>query len=264
VAGEPKAGEVRKFEVAAGVFLEFCYVPKSNGKVTLGSPETEKDREKDEKEHEYEERSGFWLGKYAVTQGEWTGVMGTTPFWFHKDGQGAKDVAGLVTSRFPAERVSWEDARDFLGKLNGRSGVAKAFGAKAKFVLPHEDRWEYAYRGGLGNARPFYWGDELNGDKANCNGEYPYGTTAKGEYKRRPTAVGEYESQAKHPWGLCDMSGNVWQWCENEYSNDNKSRVLRGGSWNHLAWNCRAAIRNDLAPANRHFIVGFRVCVALD
>jgi len=264
VAGEPKAGEVRKFEVAAGVFLEFCYVPKSKGKATLGSPETEKERSTDEKEHGYEEKSGFWLGKFAVTQGEWTGVMGTTPFYFCKDGVGKEKVAGLNTDRFPAETVSWEDAQDFLGKLNGRSGVAKAFGAKAKFVLPHENRWEYAYRGGLGNKRAFYWGDELNGDEANCNGNYPFGTPNKGDYKRRTTAVGEYESKAKHPWGLCDMSGNVYQRCENKYSNDSTSRVLRGGSWDNSARSCRAAYRSYGAPAHRNDNVGFRVCVALD
>jgi len=205
------------------VFMEFCYVPK--GTAQLGSPKAEREevmKQTGDKEEpdwlkseaegvrgKYEEKAGFWLGKYAVTQGEWVGVMGTTPFAFHKDGTD-KDyrdrVAGLDTTRFPAEQVRWDDIcgklgaggdDTFLGKLNARAGVAKAFGGKAKFVLPHEDRWEYACRGGKGNKQAYYWGNELTKEVANVG------------FVRRTTVVGSYEKAAPHPWGLCDMIGNV-------------------------------------------------------
>ncbi len=259
-AGEPKAGEVRKFEVAAGVFMEFCYIPK--GKATLGSPKEEKDRGEDEKEHEYEEKAGFWLGKYTVTQGEWTGVMGKNPSYFVPTEATVKKAGIADTTRFPAEQVSWDDIcgklgaggdDTFLGKLNARAGVVKAFGGKAKFVLPHEDRWEYACRGGKGNKQAYYWGNELTKAEANF-----------GNNVGRTTAVGEYEKAAKHPWGLCDMSGNVFQWCDNLYSTSSTSRVLRGGSWYSFPVYCRAAFRNGLAPADRYDIVGFRLCAVLD
>ncbi len=274
---ERAGGDVVKFQIADGMAMEFCWIPP--GDAQLGSPKAEREAvlkqlgDKEEPEWlkaeaegvrgKHVEKAGFWLGKYAVTQAEWTAVMGTVPFWFHKDGKSADAVKGLVTSRFPAEGVSWDDAQEFLGKVNQRAGIAAAFGKGAKLVLPHEDRWEYAYRGKLGNGRAYYWGDALNGDKANCDGYYPFGTTDKGKYLKRPSVVGAYASQAKHPWGLCDMSGNVWQWCENEYSSDSKSRVLRGGSWDYGAGNCRAARRSSSAPAAR-VIVEFRVCAVLD
>ena len=128
-AKDRKGGEEVEFEIADGVKMRFCWIPP--GKATLGSPKDERDRSDDEKEHEYAEKVGFWLAKYAVTQAEWTAVMGTTPFAFHKDGTDAdyvKRVKGLDTSRFPAERVSWDDSQDFLAKANQRAGIAAAFG----------------------------------------------------------------------------------------------------------------------------------------
>jgi len=259
---EPKPGEEREVEIADGVKMTFCYIPK--GKATLGSPKDEKDRDDDETEHEYEEKVGFWLGKYEVTQVQWEKVMGDNPSWFSATGDRKERMVGLKTDSFPVETVSWDDCQKFLAKVNDRGGAGKVFGKNGKFVLPHEDRWEYAYRGGKGNKTAFYWGDTLNGDKANCDGNYPYGTTDKGEYKQRTTAVGEYEKAAPHPWGLCDMSGNVREWCDNKYSSDGTSRVLRGGSWLNHAWLCRAASRDYYAPDYRDINFGFRVCVVLD
>ena len=261
-AGPPNPGEERSFEIANGVKMVFCWIPADTA--TLGSPESEKEHEKGEAEHEYHSK-GFWLGKYAVTQEEWTAVMGTTPFVFHKDGGGRKkSVQGLDTSRFPAEDISWDDCQDFLTKVNRREGASKAFGQAGKFVLPVEDEWEFACRGGKGNKQPFYWGDSLNGDKANCDGNFPYGTQVKGTYKERPMPVGSYESVAKHPWNLCDMHGNVWQWCENWSDSEKKYRSLRGGSWFHSAQVCRAAYRDWSAPGDRIFVNGCRVCFRLN
>ena len=104
----------------------------------------------------------------------------------------------------------------------------------------------------------------LNGDRANCNGDGPYGAAAKGPSLRRPEAVGGYAGLAPHPWGLRDMHGNVWEWCDNTYSAANKTRVVRGGSWDVGAANCRAAYRNPGEPDKRFHDCGLRVCVRPD
>ena len=131
------------------------------------------------------------------------------------------------TNRFPVEMVSWDDCQEFLKKLDEKKIAARG---KGKFCLPHENEWELAARGGKGNKQPFYFGDELNGKQENCDGNDPYGTATKGPHLERTTAVGSYEVAAPHPWGLCDMSGNVWQLCENKYDNENNLVVVRGGS----------------------------------
>ena len=173
---------------------------------------------------------------------------------------------GENTSKFPVENVSWDDIQPFLKKVNDRPGAGKAFGKAGRFVLPTEDEWEYACRGGKGNKQAFYWGDVLNGTEANCLGSRsPYGTTT-GEYLQRTCAVdftnsGKYEL---HPWGLCQMHGNVHEWCEDKYRQSEERRVARGGSWINYAWRCRAANRYWNATAGRFDYIGFRVAFRLD
>jgi serine/threonine protein kinase len=263
-----KGGDLAEVEIAAGVKMKFCWIPP--GKATLGSPATENGHDDSEKEHEYTSR-GFWLAKFPVTQEEWRALMKDNPSYFNPDQNDIKKAGIQDTSHFPVENVCWDDpndrkhsAQEFLRTLNF-SVKAPAKMGKGKFALPLEDDWEYACRGDLGNKRPFYFGDELNGDLANCDGDAPFGTEVKGPYKERTTQVGEYEKVAPHPWGLCDMHGNVWQWCENSYENDKDSRVLRGGSWGNAAQECRSAHRNSSAP-DRHSELnyGFRVCFRPD
>jgi formylglycine-generating enzyme required for sulfatase activity len=274
LAAEPKAGELLKFEIAKGVEMEFCWIPA--GEAQLGSPEAERDAvykklvdvndggwlpaEAEGVRGKFRTK-GFWLGKYPVTQEEWKAVMGNNPSGF--DGKKDNRAKGLDTSRFPVENVEWDDCQKFLEKVNKREGVVKVFGKAGKFVLPHEDEWEYACRGGKGNKQPFYWGKDLNGSQANCLGDKPYGTETKGQYLARTCSVeftndGKYE---KHPWGLCHMSGNVFQWCDNKYEEMN-DRVRRGGSWHFAAWYCRSAFRNF--GAYYYDDNGFRVCLRLD
>jgi formylglycine-generating enzyme required for sulfatase activity len=228
-AKQRKGGEEKPVEIARGVQMVFGWIPA--GTTTLGSPRDEKNRDNNEKEHEYSSK-GFWLGKYSVTQEQWQAVMGTNPS--HFNGKEDNKAKGMDTQFFPVERVSWNDCQDFIQKVNKHLG-------KGKVSLPHEDEWEYACRGGKGNKRPFYWGDSLNGKQANCVGTLlQYGTNAQGPYLDRTTRVGSYEKVAPHPWGLCDMAGDVLQWCDNLHTSHGTARALRGGSFCYIARFCRA------------------------
>lgn len=262
-----RGGDIAEVKIADGVTMMFCWIPP--GEATLGSPTKERGHSSHEQEHAYTSR-GFWLAKYPVTQGQWKAVMGNNPSFYTPAQEEVKKVGITDTSRFPVERVCWDDPKDkdhsaqeFLRKLNVSVKMPAPMG-RGRFALPHEDEWEYAYRGGRGNKQPFYWGYKLNGDLANCNGNYPYGTPTKGEYKYRTTQVGDYEKVAPHPWGLCDMSGNVSQWCDDCYDKDNNSRVLRGGSWIDIPVLCRAAFRTKRDPGNRYSFIGFRPCFRPD
>ena len=273
-APERRAGEEVPFPLPGGLTMRFCWVPA--GTVQLGSPETELDaaaaqlggRNKwQDRESELHQGTfttkGFWLGKYPVTQAEWRALMGDNPSHFQAGGGGADKVKGMDTSRFPVERVSWDDCQKFLGALNalGREAV---FGHNNPFALPHEDAWEYACRGGNGNKQPFYWGHEFNGSQANANGSLPFGPTVPGRFLGRPcpvddTSGGQYKA---HPWGLCHMHGNVWEWCDNFLHEKMKIRIYRGGAWSRPARDCRAAGRScGAAAGHQSNELGFRVFV---
>src|SRR5262249_53542661 len=128
---------------------------------------------------------GFWLAKFPVTQEQWIALMGHDLHNYFTPTYAPVKEAGITdTSQFPTDYVSWDDCQDFLKKLNKQVKVPATMD-RGKFVLPHEDEWEYACRGGKGNKQAFYFGDRLNGDLANCNGNFPYGTDRKGDYKER-------------------------------------------------------------------------------
>ncbi len=232
----PVDGEERELKIFDSVKMKFCWIPA--GKTTLGSPATEKERIYDEIEHKFE-TNGFWMAKYPVTQTQWQSVMGNNPSCF------------LGTS-LPVECVRWNDCQDFIKKCSVN-------GLRAQ--LPHENQWEYACRGGEGNKQAFYWGNELNGDKANCDGNYPCGTDKKGKYLEKTTEVGSYEKLAPHPWGLCDMSGNVQEWCENLYTKEGSFRVIRGGGWYSSSRSCRSSCRYGFDAMYHSNNIGFRLII---
>ncbi len=232
----PDAGEEKELEVYPNTKMKFCWIPA--GKAILGSPESEAGRIADEIEHEFE-TNGFWLGKYEVTQAQWEAVMDKNP-------------SNFKGANLPVENVSWNDCQDFIKKCSA-SGL--------KLQLPHEDQWEYACRGGKGNKQPFYWGDALKGDKANCNGNYPYGTDKKGANLEKMSEVGSYEKVAPHPWGLCDMSGNVYEWCGNLYIKESPGRAFRGGCWGDPSWGCRSSMRYGFVPTFLGDYLGFRLII---
>ena len=235
----PNPHEVRTF---SGIEMVWC----PPGTFAMGSPEDEPERVFVEKQHKVTLTRGFWFGKYEVTQAQWEAVMGNNPSQFKGN-------------RLPVECVSWSDCQDFIEKLNadGEGG----------FRLPSEAQWEYACR--AGTTTPFSFGKTITTDQVNYNGDYPYGKGKRGEYREKTTPIGSFPANA---WGLHDMHGNVWEWCQDWYGDYPKGgvtdptgpnwgefRVLRGGSWPIAALNCRAAARHGLPPdaAVNHY--GFRL-----
>jgi uncharacterized protein (TIGR02996 family) len=240
----------------------------------MGSPEDEAERGDDEgPRHEVEISRPFYLGVFPVTQAQYQKVMGSNPSYFCSLGGGKDQVKGLDTRNFPVEQVSWEDANKFCKEL---SKLAEEKREKRLYSLPSEAQWEYACRGGAPSSSPFHFGASLSSAQANFDGNYPYGGATVGPYLQRTSAVGAYK--IANAFGLFDMHGNVWEWCADWYAADyyahspskaptgpttGELRVLRGGSWNDRAWNCRAAYRLRLEPGFRNYDIGFRVVCLL-
>jgi formylglycine-generating enzyme required for sulfatase activity len=272
-----KPSEELELDIGKGVKLKLCWIP--GGKFTMGSPKSELERVHDETEH-IVELSGFWMAKFHVTQKQYVSVSEKkNPSHFCAAGRGRERVQGIDTDDFPVEDVSWDDAHEWIKELNRRIGSGEVKVSSRwkgwKVSLPSSAQWEYAARGGLGNGRAFYWGNALNGTQANCLGHEPYGTETKGPYLRRTTKVGSYEKAAPHPWGLCDIVGNVYTWCEDYYGihenipkkinpvqtvrQGSDSRVVRGGAWNSVAWFSRCAFSAGVAQDIRENNTGFRI-----
>ncbi len=197
---------------------------------------------------------GFFMGIYPVTQAQWRAVMGTEPSRFKGPSR-------------PVEAVSWDDCQEFCAKLT------ESQEGRGMVRLPTEAEWEYACR--AGTTTHYHFGDVLNTDLANYNGAETWNGSPKGTKSEETTEVGSFPANG---WGLCDMHGNVGEWCADAYgpySTDEKidkqnkssvnSRVLRGGSWGTYPLHCRAANRGWNAPAIRSTgHLGFRVCFRLD
>jgi formylglycine-generating enzyme required for sulfatase activity len=150
----------------------------------------------------------------------------------------------------------------------------KKLGKKEKkpYRLPTEAEWEYACR--AGTQTPFHFGEIISTDKANYLGDAVYGNGKKGEFRKKTTPVGSFPANA---WGLHDMHGNVWQWCQDWYGEyphkdavdpqgpaKGTDRVMRGGSWGIYPDHCRSACRYKLAPTWGDDAIGLRVCFNLE
>ncbi|WP_414578786.1 SUMF1/EgtB/PvdO family nonheme iron enzyme [Anabaena sp. CCY 9402-a] len=246
--------EARYFaeDLGNGVSLEMVQIPE--GTFTMGSPAGEAQRESDESPQHEVRVPGFFMGKYAVTQEQYQAIMGTNPSNFKGE-------------KRPVEQVSWDNAVEFCEKLSQKTGKT--------YRLPSEAEWEYACR--AGTTTPFYFGETITPDLVNYDGNFPYGSAPKGEYRKATTNVGIFPSNS---FGLYDMCGNIWEWCQDVYNNsyqgapidgsarltgsDNNTKLLRGGSWINYARDCRSADRVRYARAVRGSDVGFRiVAVAL-
>jgi formylglycine-generating enzyme required for sulfatase activity len=245
---ERAAGDVQMVDLGGGVKLELVWCPP--GTFMMGSPLSEARRNSDEMQHRVTLTKGFWMGKYEVTQAQWEAVMGNNPSLFMDADKNA-----------PVERVSWNDCQTFVRKLNERI-------PGGGFRLPTEAEWEYACRAGTATAS--HYGDDLDATMANFDGRYPYGDGRKGKYRGTTVRVGSFRPNA---WGLYDMHGNVWEWCEDGceaypsgsvtdpvgHGSDPFRVVRRGGSWYDFARNCRSANRSRSDPGNRISNLGLRL-----
>ncbi len=206
-------------------------------------------------------KEDFEIAVHTVTQEQWKAVMGNNPSYFSRDGRGkdkVKDIPDADLKLFPVEQVSWNDAQEFIKKLN-----EKEAGRGYAYRLPSEAEWEYACRGGATSEEEcsyhFYFDkptNDLSSKQANCNGNYPFGKADKGPNLNRTTKVGSYPP---NKLGLYDMHGNVCQWCADLFFPGASHRVYRGGGWFNVAGICRAAYRNGNAPVFRFNFIGFRL-----
>ena len=235
MAQEVKPGKAEVIDLGKDVKLERVLVPA--GKFKMGSPASEKGRGSNETQHEVTLTKPFYVGKYEVTPEQWNALMGNNP----SETKGAK---------LPVTDVSWEDCQEFIKKLNAKTNGG--------YRLPSEAEWEYACRAGTSTAYSF--GDNITAKDANYN---------IGVKIVKPVAVGNYKPNA---FGLYDMHGNVWEWCEDWKADypagavtdpkgpaTGRYRVLRGGSFNSVGSRARSSYRNSFSPTDRLVVNGFRL-----
>jgi formylglycine-generating enzyme required for sulfatase activity len=206
-------------------------------------------------------KEDFEIAIHTVTQGQWHELMGNNPSHFSRAGKGKDAVKAIKDEdlkQFPVEQVSWDDAQEFIKKLN-----EKERGKGWTYRLPSEAEWEYACRGGATSEEEcsyhFYFEkptNDLSSNQANFDGGVPFGKGKKGSWLGRTTKVGSY---APNKLGLYDMHGNVWQWCEDLLDPKDSVRVFRGSCWYRNSRDCLAANRLGNAQTNRGDGTGFRL-----
>lgn len=219
--------------------MEFVYIPA--GTFVMGSPENESYRDANEIQHRVTLTKRFYMQTTEVTQAQWQTSMGGNPSVF----KGCGDDC-------PVETVSWNDVQQFIDKLNRKE-------SGRRYRLPTEAQWEYAAR--AGTQTPYYTG--VSASDLDRAGWYNENAT------KTPHPVARKEPNR---WGLYDMHGNVWEWCQDRYGKYPKenvtdpsgpssgpSRVIRGGSWLNSARGSRSACRPRRGPAYRGGNLGFRL-----
>ena len=240
--------EVMTENLGNGVSLEMVKIPA--GRFLMGSPETEAEREDNEGPQHYVDVPEFFMGKYPVTQAQWEVIMENNPSEF----KGANR---------PVEKVSWNDATEFCQKLSEITGK--------KYSLPSESQWEYACR--AGTTTPFYFGETITSELVNYRGSSTYADEPEGEFREETTDVGIFPPNS---FGLYDMHGNVWEWCQDvwhgnyngaptdgsawETGGDNYLSPLRAGSWVSLPSYCCSAYRDFNGwRVDPYLNIGFRI-----
>ncbi|NQU05595.1 MAG: formylglycine-generating enzyme family protein [Calditrichaeota bacterium] len=224
-----------------GENILMCWIPA--GEFEMGSPDVEEDRNDSEgPEHDVTFENGFWMGKYEVTQGQWEAVIGGIPSRAYDYGEGEDH---------PVYYKSWNAIQVFISGLNNA------------FRLPSESEWEYACRAGTDTR--FYWGNDPDYEDIDDYAWY------WGNSDQLTHEVGQKRPNA---WGLYDMSGNVWESCEDWYHvdytnapNDGSAwvlpsgylRVNRGGGWDSYDEFCRSAVRGGTQDVVRYNFLGFRL-----
>ncbi len=240
-----KSAKFQTIDLGNGVTMDFVSIPA--GEFMMGSPASEVGREDYESPQHRVKVPAFFMGKYQVTQAQYQAVMGSNP-------------SNFKGTKRPVKQVSWNACQEFCQQLSQKLGKTCR--------LPSEAEWEYACR--AGTTTPFHFGATITTDLANFNGsDYSYASAPKGIYRGETTEVGSFPPNG---FGLYDMHGNVWEWCQDDYvenynnapndgssrsNTDNGKKVLRGGSWFFNSVSCRSAGRfrffRDVAYVNTGF-----------
>jgi formylglycine-generating enzyme required for sulfatase activity len=226
-----------------GIYMEMVRIP--SGKFSLGSPPNELGRRENESPISEVSIPAFYMAKFAITQEQWVAVMGNNPAMFRENLQA------------PVENVSWLEAQDFCRKLALRS--------QHIYRLPSESEWEYACRAGTNTAYHF-------GDSPAQLADYAW-FAENSNLRSHP--VGQ---KVPNPWGLYEMHGGIWEWCEDAWHDNfngapadgsawvsdgyDRRRVRKGGSWSNEAQYCRSASREWHWQSDRYNDIGFRVVIS--
>lgn len=229
--------------------MTFVYI--APGSFMMGSPASEPDRYEDETQHRVTLSKGYYMQTTEVTQGQWASIMGTDVRQQRDKVDRTWEMRGEGDD-YPMYYVSWDEAQEFVRKLNAREGTTK-------YRLPTEAEWEHACR--AGSDTPYANGNSLD---------------TMGWYSENSGSQNHRVAQKKaNAWGLYDMHGNVWEWCSDwkgDYPSGSvtdprgaslgSNRVLRGGGWSDVARYCRSALRYGDSPGSRYGYLGFRlVCL---
>ena len=272
-AGAGYANEEMTVELPGGATMEFVWIEP--GTFTMGSTEEQEQSlrsrgmwidwfENEHPAHEVRISQGFWLGKYEITQSQWEAGVGINPsYWLEKYGitqSQWEEGVEINPSYFkgidrPVENISWDDVQEFLDLLNDEAGGNL-------YRLPTEAEWEYACRAGISGLWSFGDDESLIGDYA-----WYYDNNS-------PTGTKEVGTRLPNPWGLYDMYGNVWEWCQDKWAADyysnspnidpagpaaGSNRVLRGGHFFSFARGGRSALRDFYARDDQLNIIGARL-----
>ncbi|GCL37714.1 hypothetical protein SR1949_28250 [Sphaerospermopsis reniformis] len=238
--------------------LEMVLIP--GGTFIMGSPENEEGSGSSERPQHEVTIKPFSMGKYPITQAQWQAVAQLPQV----NKELKPDPSRFKGANCPVESVSWHDVVEFCARLSNYT--------KRPYRLPSEAEWEYACR--AGTTTPFHFGETITTDLANYYGKYTYGNGVKGVYREETTEVGSF--QVANEFGLYDMHGNVWEWCEDDWHNNyenapadgsawvrdksnNNEKVLRGGSWFDLPAACRSVRRYYVDAGFVGSSYGFRV-----
>lgn len=254
---EEGSAQVFDEDLGGSGVLELVAVP--GGAFRMGSADSPDGKEsKESPSHDVSVRP-FFMGRIPITQEQWRLVAGMPQVRLPLE----PDPSHFKGGGRPVEKVSWGDCQEFCLRLSRRTGRF--------YRLPTEAEWEYACRSGT--ATPFHFGPTITTDVANYDGSFPYGNAPKGQYRKETTVCST--GAPANAFGLLDMHGNVWEWCEDVWhgtyhgapsdgsawttGGEASQRVLRGGSWYGRADYCRSAARIGLAADGRNGRGGFRV-----
>ncbi len=258
----PQTGEALTVTLPGNVSMAFVRI--GPGRVIMGSSYGEAGRfENEGPQHEVAITKGFYMGKYEVTQRQWEAVMGTYPWRMRPPAQGPRDYV-VEHPDHPAAYISWNHAQSFIRRLNEAAG-------DSLYRLPTEAEWEYAARAGTLTPWSFGNNEGRMGDYA-WYSDNAWVSDQEDEGEKYAHPVG---TKQPNPWGLYDMHGNMWEWCQDWYAEDyyrfspgadpigpgsGESRIFKGGDFSSSATLCGSARRGGLPPEfTGNGGIGFRV-----